>query len=67
MPLHAVVPSSRLDELGAVISLGKPIPFPVREKTVISQFSEAVGLDILKKEMLKEVRLKLLPLAALLI
>jgi hypothetical protein len=67
MPLHAVVPSSRLDELGAITSLGKPSPFPVKEKTVISQFPEAVGLDTLKKEMLKEVRLKLLPLTALLI
>jgi hypothetical protein len=67
MPLYAVVPSLRLDELSAITSLGEPSPFPVREKTVISQFPEAVGLDILKKEMLKEVRLKLLPLAALLI
>jgi hypothetical protein len=35
MPLYAIVPSLRLDELGARISLGKPSLFPVREKIVL--------------------------------
>jgi hypothetical protein len=55
MPLYAIVPSPRLDELGARISLGKPSPFPVREKTVLFQYPEAAGLDVLKQEILTEV------------
>jgi hypothetical protein len=56
-PLHAIVSSPRLDELGAEIFLGTRSPFPVKEKTVLFQYPQAVGLDALKHEMLKEVSL----------